>query len=159
MRCIFSHSLCYHLAMAKPMDAVTYLGSTIRRIRERRRLSQLNIEERSRISRTYLSRLENGRFMPSLDQLARIAKAMKADVSEFFPDGRDGQLVKMAVGEVRFLKQIRQYAASVDRGDQGETLAVVKRMVTISCQRQPYPHPCLEQRRQRRLPISSSEPR
>ncbi len=53
------------------------IGETIRNFRLQRNMSQGDIEKRTGLLRCYLSRVENGHTIPSLDTLAKIAGAMK----------------------------------------------------------------------------------
>jgi len=52
------------------------IGETIRNFRLQRSMSQGDIEKRTGLLRCYLSRVENGHTIPSLDTLAKIAGAM-----------------------------------------------------------------------------------
>jgi transcriptional regulator with XRE-family HTH domain len=49
-------------------------------------MSQGDIEKRTGLLRCYLSRVENGHTIPSLDTLAKIAGAMELALSQFFAD-------------------------------------------------------------------------
>ena len=51
------------------------IGITIRGYRLQKGLSQGDIEKRTGLLRCYLSRVENGHTVPSLDTLAKIASA------------------------------------------------------------------------------------
>ena len=60
------------------------IGTTIRGYRLQKGMSQGDIEKRTGLLRCYLSRVENGHTVPSLDTLAKIAQALDlplADVS------------------------------------------------------------------------------
>ncbi len=52
------------------------IGETIRNYRLQKGMSQGDIEKRTGLLRCYLSRVENGHTIPSLDTLAKIATAM-----------------------------------------------------------------------------------
>jgi transcriptional regulator with XRE-family HTH domain len=56
-------------------------GKTVRRLREERDVSQERFAARAGISRTYMSEIERGVTMVSLDVIARIAKAMNVSMS------------------------------------------------------------------------------
>ena len=88
------------------------IGETIRNYRLQKGMSQGDIEKRTGLLRCYLSRVENGHTIPSLDTLAKIATAMELPLSQFFSDtghtnGSKG-LPQLSEDEVRFLSQIRQ---------------------------------------------------
>jgi len=108
------------------------IGETIRNYRLQKGMSQGDIEKRTGLLRCYLSRVENGHTIPSLDTLAKIATAMDLPLAQFFADnGNDGQkanLPQLSEDEVRFLSQIRRYSASLNESDRKLVLAMVKKM-------------------------------
>ncbi len=61
------------------------IGEVIRSYRNDRGLSQGDIERRTGLLRCYLSRVENGHTVPSLETLAKIAEAMEISLADFFP--------------------------------------------------------------------------
>jgi transcriptional regulator with XRE-family HTH domain len=108
------------------------IGETIRSYRLQKGMSQGDIEKRTGLLRCYLSRVENGHTVPSLDTLAKIAGAMELPLSQFFSDsghanGSKG-LPQLSDDEVRFLSQIRRYAISLNDRDRKLVLAMVKKM-------------------------------
>ena len=70
------------------------IGETIRNFRLQRSMSQGDIEKRTGLLRCYLSRVENGHTIPSLDTLAKIAGAMDLALSciKWFNKVRDREL-------------------------------------------------------------------
>ena len=58
------------------------LGDRIRRHRERLGLSQEGLAYEADINRTYIASLEAGQRNPSLDLMARLAKALGIDLGE-----------------------------------------------------------------------------
>jgi transcriptional regulator with XRE-family HTH domain len=54
----------------------------VKRLRERRGMTQEQLAERADISRTYLARLETARQDPTLGTLEKLAKALKVKVTE-----------------------------------------------------------------------------
>jgi DNA-binding Xre family transcriptional regulator len=55
------------------------IGKQLRKIREAKGLSQGDIETRSGLSRSYLSRVEGGYTAPSLATLEKLAKALEIE--------------------------------------------------------------------------------
>lgn len=112
------------------------IGVTIRNYRLQKGLSQGDIEKRTGLLRCYLSRVENGHTIPSLDTLAKIAGAMDLPLSEFFSDPGHGNGSKassqLSDDEVRFLSQIRRYAANLNESDRKLVLAMVKKMAATA---------------------------
>jgi transcriptional regulator with XRE-family HTH domain len=110
------------------------IGETIRNYRLQKGMSQGDIEKRTGLLRCYLSRVENGHTIPSLDTLAKIATAMELPLSQFFSDtghtnGSKG-LPQLSEDEVRFLSQIRRYSTSLNDSDRKLVLAMVKKMAS-----------------------------
>src|SRR3954469_2830661 len=112
------------------------IGDTIRNFRLQKGMSQGDIEKRTGLLRCYLSRVENGHTIPSLDTLAKIATAMDLALSQFFADGAHTTgskgLPQLSDDEVRFLSQIRRYAVSLNESDRKLVLAMVKKMAAGS---------------------------
>ena len=109
------------------------IGETIRNYRLQRSMSQGDIEKRTGLLRCYLSRVENGHTIPSLDTLAKIAGAMDLPLSQFFAEGHsNGQkgLPQLSDDEMRFLSQMRRYAVNLNESDRKLVLAMVKKMAS-----------------------------
>lgn len=108
------------------------IGETIRNYRLQKGMSQGDIEKRTGLLRCYLSRVENGHTIPSLDTLAKIANAMDVPLGHFFSDGnrngREKNLPPLTEEEVRFLTQIRRYSCNLNDSDRKLVIAMVKKM-------------------------------
>jgi transcriptional regulator with XRE-family HTH domain len=114
------------------------IGQVIRAYRGERGLSQGDIERRTGLLRCYLSRVENGHTVPSLETLAKIADAMDISLAEFFPGSetphdRDTQkmLGELSDDEIRFLSEIKRYSSTLSDGDKRLVLAMIRKMATI----------------------------
>jgi transcriptional regulator with XRE-family HTH domain len=66
------------------MDIRVVVGLNVQRLRRERDISQEELSLESGCTRGYLSGIETGRRNPTVLFLASLAKALKADVSEFF---------------------------------------------------------------------------
>ena len=66
------------------------IGQRIRRLREEKGLSQGDIERSSGLLRCYVSRVEHGHTVPSLETLIRFAAALDIPLYQLFYDGEDG---------------------------------------------------------------------
>jgi transcriptional regulator with XRE-family HTH domain len=107
------------------------IGETIRGLRLQKGMSQGDIEKRTGLLRCYLSRVENGHTIPSLDTLAKISGAMDVPLAQFFADGSslDGKHApQLSEDEVRFLTQIRRYSSNLNDSDRKLVLAMIKKM-------------------------------
>lgn len=65
------------------------IGIRLRKLREERKLSQGDIEKRTGLLRCYISRVENGHTVPSLDTLERLAAALEIPLYQLFYDGNE----------------------------------------------------------------------
>ena len=106
------------------------IGSTIRTYR-----LQGDIEKKTGLLRCYLSRVENGHTVPSLDTLAKIAEALDLPIAQFFADdslGRQFNTQKLSDEELRFLSQIRRYSSNLNDSDRKLLLAMVKKFAATA---------------------------
>ncbi len=63
------------------------VGERLRDLRQSQHLSQGDIEKRTGLLRCYLSRVENGHTIPSIDTLERLAQALQVPMYRLFYDG------------------------------------------------------------------------
>jgi transcriptional regulator with XRE-family HTH domain len=106
------------------------IGETIRGFRLQRGLSQGDIEKRTGLLRCYLSRVENGHTVPSLETLTKIARAFEISLARFFADStteRDLPSQKVSDDELRFLTQMRRYSSNLKDSDKKLLLTMVKK--------------------------------
>jgi len=111
------------------------IGVTIKGYRLQKGYSQGDIEKRTGLLRCYLSRVENGHTIPSLDTLAKIAEALDLPLSQFFAEealGREMTTQKLTDEELRFLTQIRRYATNLNDSDRKLLLAMVKKFAATA---------------------------
>jgi transcriptional regulator with XRE-family HTH domain len=138
-----AHSTAEGVEMPKEKPKVN-IGEVIRRYRADRGLSQGDIERRTGLLRCYLSRVENGHTVPSLETLAKIAEAMDITLADFFPGGeteRD-RVTKRLLGElsdeeIHFLREIKRHSSSLTDGDKRLVLAMIRKMATVVSAPQP----------------------
>ena len=64
------------------------IGDRIRAIREAKKLSQGDIEKRSGLLRAYISRVENGHTVPSVETLEKLARAVEVPLYQLFYEGQ-----------------------------------------------------------------------
>jgi transcriptional regulator with XRE-family HTH domain len=111
------------------------IGTTIRTHRLQKGLSQGDIEKKTGLLRCYLSRVENGHTVPSLDTLSKIALALGLPISQFFADdsvGRQLNTQRLSDDELRFLTQIRRYSSNLNESDRKLLLAMVKKFAATA---------------------------
>jgi transcriptional regulator with XRE-family HTH domain len=111
-------------------NSMLKIGTSIRAFRLQKGLSQGDIEKKTGLLRCYLSRVENGHTVPSLDTLSKIARALDLPITQFFADesqGKQPNLQKLTDEELRFLNQIRRYSTNLNESDRKLLLAMVKK--------------------------------
>jgi transcriptional regulator with XRE-family HTH domain len=115
------------------VDAVSIsmnIGTTIRGYRLQKGMSQGDIEKRTGLLRCYLSRVENGHTVPSLETLQKIARALDLQLSEFFAEetiGKEMSGLNLNEEEIRFLTQVQRYSAHLSDSDRRLLLAMVRK--------------------------------
>jgi transcriptional regulator with XRE-family HTH domain len=111
------------------------IGTAIRAQRLRMGLSQGDIEKRTGLLRCYLSRVENGHTVPSLDTLSKIAHALDMPITQFFLDETTKRRIdaqNLTDEELRFLTQVRRYSASLNDSDRKLMLAMVRKFAAAA---------------------------
>jgi transcriptional regulator with XRE-family HTH domain len=69
-------------------DAGLHVAGQVREIRKARHLSQRQLASRMQVPRTYISKIENGKAIPTLGSLERLADALEVEVSRLVRDAR-----------------------------------------------------------------------
>jgi transcriptional regulator with XRE-family HTH domain len=62
------------------------IGEKLKELREAKKLSQGDIEKRTGLLRCYVSRVENGHTVPSVDTLEKMARALEVPMYRLFTD-------------------------------------------------------------------------
>ena len=70
------------------------IGDRLRTLRETKKFSQGDIEKRTGLLRCYISRVENGHTVPSVETLEKMARALEVPMYELFYVG-DGPPAKL----------------------------------------------------------------
>jgi transcriptional regulator with XRE-family HTH domain len=121
------------MASTPPVESLSIamnIGTTIRGYRLQKGMSQGDIEKRTGLLRCYLSRVENGHTVPSLETLQKIAKALDLQLSEFFAEeiiGKEMSGLNLGEEEIRFLTQVQRYSAHLSESDRRLLLAMVRK--------------------------------
>jgi len=63
------------------------ISDRLRQLREEKKLSQGDIEKRTGLLRCYISRVENGHTVPSIETLEKLARALEVPLYQLFYDG------------------------------------------------------------------------
>jgi transcriptional regulator with XRE-family HTH domain len=75
-------------AVEPSTEAGLQVAGQVRDIRKARHLSQRQLAGRMQVPRTYISKIENGKAIPTLGSLERIAAALEVDVCQLVRDAR-----------------------------------------------------------------------
>jgi transcriptional regulator with XRE-family HTH domain len=63
------------------------IGDRLRELREQKNLSQGDVEKRTGLLRCYVSRVENGHTVPTVETLEKRARALEIPMYALFYDG------------------------------------------------------------------------
>jgi transcriptional regulator with XRE-family HTH domain len=70
------------------------LGNRLKELRESKKLSQGDIEKRTGLLRCYISRVENGHTVPSVETLEKMARALEVPTYQLFHEGEAAPSVR-----------------------------------------------------------------
>ena len=65
------------------------IGERLRALREGKNFSQGDIEKRTGVLRCYISRIEHGHTIPSVETLEKFARALEVPMYQLFYDGEE----------------------------------------------------------------------
>lgn len=63
------------------------ISDRLRQLREQKNLSQGDIEKRTGLLRSYISRVENGHTVPAIETLEKLARALEVPLYQLLYDG------------------------------------------------------------------------
>lgn len=121
------------------------IGRRLRTLREEKTLSQGDIEKRTGLLRCYISRVENGHTVPSLETLERLAAALEVPLYQLFYDGDEVPPVPnlsarqtteelaqnlQSDGESRFFDKVRRLIARIDEKDRQLLLYMAQKLAS-----------------------------
>jgi DNA-binding XRE family transcriptional regulator len=79
----------YEIVGIRKLGKSMMVGDRIRQLRRSKGLSQGDIGRRTGLLRIYVSRVEKGRTVPSVDTLERFAAALETPLYELLNEGND----------------------------------------------------------------------
>lgn len=96
-------------------DGGLQVATAVRDLRRVRNLSQRQLAGRMNVPRTYISKIENGKAMPTLSSLERLARALQVDISALLRDAKTRHKDEAAVLMADpFLAEIAQFCSQLD---------------------------------------------
>lgn len=121
------------------------IGQRVRALREARGLPQSEIERRTGLLRCYVSRVENGHTIPSIETLEKLSRALEVPLYQLFYDadnpppttdldGRktaDDIAAEASPEQARFLHRMASLLGRLNETDRRLLLNVAQRMADI----------------------------
>ena len=96
-------------------DAGLRVAAQVKDIRKSRHLSQRQLASRMQVPRTYISKIENGKAIPTLGSLERLAAALEVDICQLVRDGRSARNEEIAeILADPFLAELAQYLPKLE---------------------------------------------
>ena len=127
---------------SKPM----LIGSRLRQLREQKHMSQGDIEDRIGLLRCYISRVENGHTVPSLETLERFAAVLDVPLYQLFYSGEEAPPTPSLTprktleeitaengameGDAQFLVKLTTVLTRLAEPDRDVVLSLAKRLAT-----------------------------
>jgi transcriptional regulator with XRE-family HTH domain len=121
------------------------IGTRLKKLREDRSLSQGDIEKRTGLLRCYISRVENGHTVPSLETLERLAAALEIPLYQLFYQG-DAEPVLPNLSkrrtteelvldaeqekELRFFEKVKRLLSKIDEKDRQLLLYMAQKLAS-----------------------------
>jgi transcriptional regulator with XRE-family HTH domain len=107
------------------------ISDRLRAVREQKDLSQGDIEQRTGLKRCYVSRVENGHTVPSIETLEKLARALEVPLYQLFYDGEEPpEALALPKGiqpdndewgsegdSARYLQRLRNLLGRISEGD------------------------------------------
>ena len=104
------------------------IADRLKALREKKNMSQGDIEKRTGLLRCYISRVENGHTVPAIETLEKMAQALEVPMYHLFYDGENPPaptipMPKVAMGwgssgrDARTLHRFRRLMSRADEGD------------------------------------------
>ncbi len=120
-----------------------FIADRLRALRGAKKLSQGDIQQRTGLLRPYLSRIENGHTVPSIETLEKLSRALEVPLYQLFYDGEEppklGHLparktaAEVAFGkskkEGRFLIQLGRFLGRMSEPNRQLLLYMAQKMV------------------------------
>jgi transcriptional regulator with XRE-family HTH domain len=115
------------------------IGDRLRALREQKNLSQGNLEKRTGLLRCYISRVENGHTVPTIETLEKWARALEVPLYQIFYSGEEppsppqpiktnSRLWGFNRADARFLMQLRRALSRTKDSDRQLLLQMARKL-------------------------------
>lgn len=107
------------------------VARAVRDVRHSRGMSQRQLAGRMQVPRTYISKIENGKAMPTLSSLERLATALEVDICALLRDARSRRQTETnAIMADPFLAEIAAVVSQLDGFQKSMFLNHVREMAS-----------------------------
>ena len=118
------------------------IGDRLRELREEKKFSQGDVEKRTGLLRCYISRVENGHTVPSVETLEKLARAFEVPLYQLFYEGKEppqvANLLRRKSSEesgwgstgkdARYLNKLRRFLGKSNENDRKLVLHMAQKM-------------------------------
>ena len=125
------------------------IADRLRALREEKKLSQGDIEKRTGLLRCYISRVENGHTVPTVETLEKMARALEVPMYQLFHDGNEPPKLPnlprrktaddiawgSAGKDARYLNKLRRLLAKSEEEDRKLLLYMAQKMAGTTSRR------------------------
>jgi transcriptional regulator with XRE-family HTH domain len=125
------------------------IGDRLRELRERKKMSQGDVEKRTGLLRCYLSRVENGHTVPAVETLEKLARALEIPLYQLFYDGEKplalpsalkGKATKETVWgssgkHAIYFQHLIRYLSKASEADRKLLLSMAQKVATVRSRR------------------------
>jgi transcriptional regulator with XRE-family HTH domain len=128
------------------------IGNRLKELRESKELSQGDIEKRTGLLRCYISRVENGHTVPTIETLEKMAGALEVPMYRLFHEGEVGASIRKLEPakddewggrgkQADYLSKLRRLLAKMEPNDQKLCCTWPKKSQETSSNRSTLPIP------------------
>lgn len=125
------------------------IGDRLRQLREEKKLSQGDIEERTGLLRCYISRVENGHTVPAVETLEKLARALEIPLYRVFYEAEEPpklpSLLKRKTSDdlawgskgkdANYLRNLRRYLSRTQDEDRKLIMHIAQKMANKAARR------------------------
>lgn len=122
------------------------IGNRLRELREKKNLSQGDLEKRTGLLRCYISRVENGHTVPTIETLEKMARALEVPIYRLFYDGEKPPALRELLKrrrpeealwgssgrEAAYLRKLTSCLSKASEGKRKLVLAVAQKLASPS---------------------------
>lgn len=115
------------------------IGDRLKAIREMKDMSQGDIEKRTGLLRCYISRVENGHTVPSVETLEKMARALEVPLYQIFTESEEKPQaldlpkrkdVKLSGKDAQLVSRIASMVSRMDTRDKKLLLGMAQKLAT-----------------------------